>query len=104
MQPYVRSGTNHPDLQRVENSLIASFQSIITNPLLNSPTLKKAVVLTSGVDNIVDHGLNRPINGWIIVNKNASADIYQSTTVNTIPTSSVILRTTNTATVSILFF
>jgi hypothetical protein len=104
MQPYVRSGTHQPDLQRVENSLIASFQSIITNPLLNSPTLKKAVVLTSGVDNVVDHGLSRPVTGWIIVDKNASADIYQSTTVNTMPTTSIMLKTTNTVTVSILFF
>jgi hypothetical protein len=104
MQPYVRSGTNIPDVQRVENSLISTLQSIITNPLLNSPTLKKAVVLTTGVDNVVDHGLNRPVTGWIIVDKNASADIYQSTTINTMPTTSIILNTTSTVTVTILFF
>jgi len=104
MQPYVRSGTNTPDVQRVENSLVNTFQSIITNPLLNSPTLKKAVVLTSGVDNVVDHGLNRSVTGWIIVDKNASADIYQSTTENTMPTTSIMLNTTNTVTVTILFF
>jgi hypothetical protein len=104
MQPYVRSGTNIPDVQRVENSLVNTFQSIITNPLLNSPTLKKAVVLTSGVDNQVDHGLNRSVTGWIIVDKNASADIYQSTTTNTMPSTSILLRTTSTVTVTILFF
>jgi hypothetical protein len=104
MQPYVRSGTNIPDVQRVENSLISTLQSIITNPLLNSPTLKKAVVLTTGVDNVVDHGLNRPVTGWIIVDKNTSADIYQSTTINTMPTTSIILNTTSTVTVTILFF
>jgi hypothetical protein len=104
MQPYVRSGTNNTDIQRVENSLISTLQSIITNPLLNSPTLKKAVVLTTGVDNVVDHGLNRPVTGWIIVDKNASADIYQSTTINTMPTTSIILNTTSTVTVTILFF
>jgi hypothetical protein len=104
MQPYVRSGTNNTDIQRVENSLISTLQSIITNPLLNSPTLKKAVVLTTGIDNVVDHGLNRPVTGWIIVDKNASADIYQSTTINTMPTTSIILNTTSTVTVTILFF
>jgi hypothetical protein len=104
MQPYVRSGTNHPDLQRVENSLIATIQSVITNPLLNSPTLKKAIVLTSGVDNVVDHGLNRPVTGWIIVDKNTTADIYKSVTTNTMPTTSIILNTTSTVTVTILFF
>jgi hypothetical protein len=61
-------------------------------------------VLTTGVDNVVDHGLNRPVTGWIIVDKNASADIYQSTTTNTMPTTSIILNTTSTVTVSILFF
>jgi hypothetical protein len=104
MQPYVRSGTNNTDIQRVENSLISTLQSIITNPLLNSPTLKKAVVLTTGVDNVVDHGLNRPVTGWIIVDKNASADIYKSATINTMPTTSIILNTTSTVTVTILFF
>lgn len=104
MQPYVRSGSNNTDIQRVENSLVSTLQSIITNPLLNSPTLKKAVVLTSGVDNVVDHGLNRPVTGWIIVDKNVSADIYKSSTENTMPTTSIILNTTSTVTVTILFF
>lgn len=104
MQPYVRSGSNNVDIQRVENSLISTLQSIITNPLLNSPTLKKAVVLTFGVDNVVDHGLNRLVTGWIIVDKNASADIYQSATTNTMPSTSIILNTTSTVTVNILFF
>lgn len=104
MQPYVRSGTNNTDIQRVENSLISTLQSIITNPLLNSPTLKKAVVLTTGVDNVVDHGLNRPVTGWIIVDINAAANVYRSATINTMPTTSIILNTTSTVTVSILFF
>jgi hypothetical protein len=104
MQPYVRSGSNNADIQRVENSLVSTLQSIITNPLLNTPTLKKAIVLTSGVDNVVDHGLNRPVTGWIIVDKNATADIYKSATTNTMPTTSIILNTTSTVTVTILFF
>jgi hypothetical protein len=104
MQPYVRSGSSNADIQRVENSLISTLQSIIPNPLLNSPTLKKAVVLTSGVDNVVDHGLNRPVTGWIVVDKNATADIYKSATTNTMPTTSIILNTTSTVTVTILFF
>lgn len=104
MQPYVRSGSNNTDIQRVENSLVSTLQSIITNPLLNSPTLKKAVVLTSGVDNVVDHGLNRPVTGWIIVDINAAAHIYKSATTNTMPTTSIILNTTSTVTVTILFF
>lgn len=104
MIPYSSVNANDPEVQLVDQRLLMIFNSIIKNPLLNSPTVVKGIMLNSGVDTIVNHGLGRAVTGWIIIDKNASGDVYQSTTTNTIPTASIILKATATVTVSILFF
>lgn len=104
MLPYSSVNSNDPEVRAVDQKLLTIFNSIIKNPLLNSPVLLTAIMLSSGVDTPINHTLGRAVKGWIIVDKNATGDIWQSTTANPIPTSSIILRSNATMTVSILFF
>jgi hypothetical protein len=104
MIPYSSVNSDNPEVRVLDQRLLAIFNSIIKNPLLNSPTIVKSILLTSGVDTLVNHGLNRVVTGWIVIDKNGSGDVYQSTTTNTIPNASIILKSTATITVSILFF
>lgn len=104
MIPYSRVNPKNEEVQRVESSLVNTFQSLITNPLLGNVVIKKAVVLTSGTDNLVEHSLGRAPNGYIIVEASTDATIHKSPTVNTMPNSVYIFNTSKTVTVNILFF
>jgi len=104
MIPYSSVNSDDPNVRILDQKLLAIFNSIIKNPLLNTPTLLTGIMLTSGVDTIVNHTLGRAVKGWIIVDKNATGDVWQSSTTNAIPKSSIILKSNATITVSILFF
>jgi hypothetical protein len=104
MRPYTVTNPSNVEVQRMEDSLVQTFNSIEKNPLLGTLNIVKTVVLNSGIDTYVDHKLNRVVTGWIIINKNAFGDVKQSSTSNPIPKSSIILQSNATITVDILFF
>lgn len=58
------------------------------NPLLKNPTAKgivlKGVVLAVG-SNVINHLLSTKLQGWFIVRKRASADIYDTQDSNATP-------------------
>ena len=64
----------------------------------------KTITLLSGIDNVIDHGLDREVQGWVVVDKNASADIWRPSAMNTWPKLQIILRASSTVTAKIYFF
>ncbi len=104
MQQYVTTNSKERDVQEVENSLIRVFNSLYNNPLLNGPTIIKAQVFTSGTDLVVFHKLGRAVTGFIVINSNAPAIVYQSSTINIAPTAQIILKSNTNVTVDIFFF
>lgn len=103
MQEYIRVNATVRETQELDNNVFRSLQSIYKNPLLNSPVLVKNVVLGTS-DTLVNHGLNRPFVGYIIVGLNANSVIYTSSTVNKSPLVQAILKASNAVTANILFF
>jgi hypothetical protein len=95
--------TDDPLQQRLQDSIAASFQQFEKLPQLDS-VIVSDVTLASGIDNQVEHKLNRPIQGWQIIRKDANADVWESSTVNTAPSSVIILRASATVKISIIFF
>jgi hypothetical protein len=104
MRPYTVTNPTDLEVQRMEDSLVQTFNSIEKNPLLGNVNVIKSIVLTSGTDTYVDHKLGRAVTGWIIINKNGFGDVKQSSTTNPIVKSSIILQSNATITVDILFF
>lgn len=68
-----------------ELSQIQTKWRSILNPMLSSPELSglilKDVALASG-NNVIDHLLARKMQGWTLVDLNASASIYRSAPFN----------------------
>jgi len=95
--------TDDPLQQRLQDSIAQSFQQFEKLPQLDS-VIVKDITLSSAIDNLVEHKLGREIVGWQIIRQNANAVVYESTTINTTPSSFVILKASATCTVSILFF
>jgi len=66
--------------------------------------LKKDVILTTGSDNFVNHGLNRVPQGYLVTDRNANAVIYTSATVNSLTDRQIILNCSANVTVDFWFF
>jgi hypothetical protein len=87
-------------LTRVQDAVAASLDSLLRLPILNSQIVS-AQLTTSGVD--VSHGLGREIQGWIVVRKSATADVYEVASDNN-GKRTLKLASSAPVSVSILFF
>ena len=63
----------------------------------------KAVVLTTGVVNLVPHQLGRKPVGWLVIDKNAQADVWRDATVAT-SQDKIPLRSSANVTVDLQFW
>jgi hypothetical protein len=89
-------------LSKVQDNVDAAFSTLQRdNPFLNG-VFVTATIQT--FDTAVDHGLQRALNGYIIVGRNANAVIYTSTTNNLRPTDLILLKASATVTANIYFF
>lgn len=104
MVPYYSVTTDDAVTQAIDSGVARVFNSLLPNPLLNNPTIIKNIVFISNADTLVNHRLDRPVVGFIVINLNAAAIIYRSTTVNRIPTATIILKSNANVTADILFF
>lgn len=79
----------------------------IINPILAAPIvnglLLNNVSLVSG-DNTINHRLGRKLQGWIVVGKNANANIYDKQSTNTMPELTLVLNSSGTLTVNLWVF
>lgn len=104
MQQYVTTNSSNREVQEVENSVIRVFNSLYNNALLNGPSIIKSQTFVANTDLTVTHKLGRNINGFIMINSNAPARIYQSSSPNISPTSFVILKSDANVVADFLFF
>ncbi len=77
----------------------ASLNPIIANPL-SSGSILKNVILING-ETVINHGLGRLMQGWIITDINGVATIYRSQPLNS---STISLTSSAVVTVSIEVF
>jgi len=59
--------------------------------------------LNSG-DNTLSHGLNGPLQGWILVRLSASVTLYDKQKTNTIPNKTLVLNSSGAVTVTLIVF
>lgn len=104
MLRYTSTIANDAVTRELDSNISRVFQSLYPNPLLNNPVIVKGLLFSTGVDLSIDHKLNRPVTGYIVINANADVNIFQSSTVNIAPTALIILKSNADATVDILFF
>ena len=95
--------TQDQDISAVQDNVADYLNQLDRLPQLDSHIIRD-VVLNSAVDNQVAHELNRNIEGWQIIRKNANAVVWESSTTNPSPTKFVLLRASAACKVTILFF
>jgi alkyl hydroperoxide reductase subunit AhpF len=96
-----RTNTNDLALSRIQDAVSDAFQEL-SSPDLDGIILKDVVINTT--DTTISHGLNRNYRGWVIVDKNGSADIWRAATDNRMKDKQIILIASSQVTVSIKIF
>lgn len=88
------------DNSKSQDFTAAALKGLVReNPILESNIVTATIETT---DTQVFHGLNRIPTGWIVINKIANCDVWQSTTDNGFPEKYFIMRS-DTASVEITF-
>lgn len=97
---FKKAYTTDQDLNAVQENVEESLAPLIKNPLLDGIILSN-VELTTG-DNDISHKLGRKLQGWVIVDRDANANIYRKT--SSTPTLTLKLNSSATVTVSLYVF
>lgn len=84
------------------NKWAAVLNPLLANPIVNGRILS-GVVLATGA-NIVNHGLQRKLQGYIVTLKSADVSLYDSQATNQMPDFNLILNSSGAATVSLYVF
>lgn len=94
--------TSVADIQRLQESLSKVFNGIQTKQIIDGRLLTD-VSLFTGQINEVNHGLGKPYRGWIIVDKDADANVYVTTQSQT-PNATILFQTSADVIVSLWLF
>lgn len=86
---------------RVQDNVNSAFIPLQSAQIINGQVLK-GILLTTGQDNPVSHKLGRELVGYIVIKKNANADVWDSTSAT--PTLTVVLQTSANCTVDLYVF
>jgi len=89
------------DVQKLQDSLARVFNAIQTKEILDGRLISDIEIVT-GTAKEINHGLAKPIRGWIITDINADANVYRGT--STTPNSTFFLNASANCTVSLWVF
>lgn len=98
-----RYQTGEPAIDRNLQQVEQNLNALSANPLNHGIIVKDVEIGTSATS--VNHGLSRNINGWIVIKKNAAADIYQATVASNLLNNNILwLQSSATVTASLYIF
>ena len=90
-------------LTRLQDNIQTALSELGNIPLMGG-RLVLDVALTTGGDNVVNHGLDRPLTGWIAVRNSAQSTLWDTQGANPTPSRTLTLRTSATCTVNLWVF
>lgn len=94
--------TGDQKLDRWQDGVIATVNQLVSIPMLDQNTLT-GVSVVSGT-NVIPHGLNRKLIGYLIVGNNAAVTFYDSQSSNSTPAQTLQLIASGTAIINIIVF
>lgn len=89
------------DIQKLQDTLSRVFNGIQSKAILDGRLINDVSLVSSGATE-VSHGLGKPIRGWVLVEKDANANVYSSA--SSTPNSTLVLNTSADVTVSLWVF
>jgi hypothetical protein len=100
LPPYQVLDTKLPEVQRVQNQLLAPLNALLRIPLLDG-TLLRDVALVATVEKRISHTLGRAPLGWLVVGADAApGNVYEVSR----GTSTLVLKSSTSVTLSLWVF
>lgn len=99
-KPFKKIYSQDQNLMRVQSAVAEVLDPLTQQPLLGAILLQNVTINASPT--AIEHGLNRQPLGFIIVNKNISADVWQSPSIA--PAKIIMLQAATAGTFSLLIF
>jgi len=103
IQPYKKVRTDTDIVRQVQDAVEIPLKDISSRAILDGQILSD-IALSVGVDNIIDHKLQRKLVGWIITRQSANANIWDLQDINKRPSQSLILNTSANVIVTLWVF
>lgn len=103
LRTFKKVSSGPPELLKLQSNVDQFLQTLLINPLL-SGVLIEDVKLTTGITNKIEHKLDRELQGYIIVKKNANSIIYDSQSSNLLSSKTLNLLCTANVTISLWVF
>lgn len=85
------------ELSQMQTKWAASLNPIVANPMVLGQQLENVQLVTG--PNVVNHGLGRNLQGWLIVRQRSAASVYDTQDNNQL--SALTLNLTSSADVSV---
>lgn len=102
MRSFSKIQTADRIIGQLQDNISNALTPILKNPQVDGYILSK-VTLVSG-SNLINHGLDRELQGWFIVRQRASASIYDAQDSNATPAKTLILTSSAGVVVDIYVF
>jgi hypothetical protein len=94
--------TTNADTRRLQDSVSEAFSQLQTkNPILNGVYVEQEI---GTGDTEVSHGLQRQPTGFLVVRRDADANVWESGTANGRPSDKLILKATTGVNVTLYVF
>ena len=99
-----RINTQNQELMRVQDAVTESF-NVLNAALLTEARLLTGISLVSGSPTAVEHGLGRPVQGWLLADADTSAQVWRPVSAPVdAPNKLLFLQASTSVTVSIIVF
>lgn len=94
--------TEDRNVNQLQQNILQALRPLLQNPLLNGEFIESVSLVTG--DNTILHGLDRKVQGYLVVLKSAAVTIYDKQDTNNTPNLTLILNSSGTATVTLYVF
>ena len=100
IKPFRKVRCNDSDLASVQDAVEVPIRDISSRRIIDGRQII-SVSLTTGADNLIQHGLGRPLAGWVLTRINAQATVWDEQDDNAIGSLTLVLRCSADCTVDL---
>lgn len=98
--PHIQSDSR--EVNMLQDNIINALNPLLSLPLSDSNLIRGVELLTGS--NSINHGLGRPLIGWILTRKDADENVYDNQSNNPLPERTLLLVSTGDVSVDVMVF
>lgn len=101
--PFAAIGYRAPEVSQLSDQIEQTLDTIVSREILDGHLITGVSVSPTGVTQVA-HGLGRRVSGWVVVKKDADANVWDQESLNTLPEKYLRLTSDANANISLWVF